>query len=167
MLWFQWLAWLFPVLTSRRKAPIRFKYFWFQNKSNVFPRRLSLQLSVMLTKGRKCISRLYFLEVNAECNLSDTMIIAYSDVQKAFSHVSLYLFLFCFQGLARFSWNILKWTWEIVLRVFSFGYHGLLFTHFQTSPCTRSFKEECCCFFVCVYLFSCLLSHFTLIYEYF
>lgn len=66
MLWFQWLAWLFPVLTSRRKAPIRFKYFWFQNKSNVFPRRLSLQLSVMLTKGRKCISRLYFLEVNAD-----------------------------------------------------------------------------------------------------
>lgn len=148
MLWFQWLAWLFPVLTSRRKAPIRFKYFWFQNKRNVFPRRLSLQLSVMLTR-RKCISRLYFLEVNSDdifcihkCNLSDTMIIAYSDVQKALSHVSLYFFIFCFQGLARFSWNILKWTWE-------------------------HFKRNVVVFFVCVYLFSCLLSHFTLIYEYF
>lgn len=156
MLWFQWLAWLFPVLTSRRKAPIRFKYFWFQNKSNVFPRRLSLQLSVMLTKGRKCISRLYFLEVNADyifciqkCNLSDTMIIAYSDVQKPLSHVSLYFFVFCFQGLARFSWNILKWTWEIVLRVFSFGYHGLLFTHFQTSPCLKRNVVVFLCVFIC------------------
>lgn len=160
MLWFQWLAWLFPVMTSHRKAPITFRYFWFQNKSNVFPRRLSLLLSVMLTGGRKCISRLHFLEVNA-----DDIFCIQNQLKWHNDHcvqwcakgyepplVSLYFFLICFQG-GRFSWNVLKWSCKIVLRVFFLWISWTAFHPFSVQKVLvpDHFKRNvvvCCLFFV-------------------